>query len=97
MSDASLRRRERITLAVTATERATVEAAAAVAGLSVSVFGRRRLLEHGSNVNLPAAPALAAVLRTMSRIEGRPSNPDLVIELRRALAELRPILLASLA
>ena len=96
MNEDSLRRNERITLAVTATERATVEAAAAIAGLSASAFGRHRLLQHGSSATQPVAPALAALLRTLAQIEGRPTDPALVDELRRALAEFRPILLASL-
>ena len=81
---------------MTATERATVEAAAAIAGLSASAFGRSRLLRHGSGATLPAAPALAALLRTLAQIKGCPTDPALVIELERAVAELRPILLASL-
>ena len=88
---------ERITVAVTANEKARVDAAAAIAGLSTGPFVRLRLLGRGATAGRPAAPALAALLRTLARIEGCPIDPALAAELRRALVELRPFLVGSLA
>ena len=90
-------RTARLTIALTAAERSLIAARAASSLRSEPAFVRQRIFGGAAPGSYPEAPALAAVLATLTRIEttaGR--DPALIAELRAAVASLRQLLLARL-